>query len=252
MLVFSALPPPESNVWYLAYGSNVYKEKFIHDRGIVPLSALTVTVPGWVLAMDSAGFPYSDPSFGSISPAGTTHEKAMQVVGTAYELTPDMYAKVLASEGGGIAYAEVEIRAEPLPPDGSTGAKDTGATIAMRTLVTVMKREARPSTRYMGLIRNGAREAHMPANYQQFLARLPVYHPPTTRWGILGAKLFQSFWNPVMSIMEKIAKPSGRGDERGNAPLWVIYTVRIAVFLMWFHHDYFHAPIWGRGDGMEK
>lgn len=149
MLVFSALPPPESNVWYLAYGSNVYKEKFIHDRGIVPLSALTVTVPGWVLAMDSAGFPYSDPSFGSISPAGTVHEKAMQVVGTAYELTPDMYAKVLASEGGGIAYAEVEIRAEPLPPDGPTGAEDTGATIAMRTLVTVMRREARPSTRYM-------------------------------------------------------------------------------------------------------
>ncbi|KAI0401929.1 hypothetical protein F4802DRAFT_578331 [Xylaria palmicola] len=249
MLILSTLPPPESNVWYLAYGSNLYREKFIHDRGISPLATLTVTVPGWVLAMDSAGFPYSEPSFGSISPAAGEKTTQQQVIGTAYELTPAMYAKVLASEGGGIAYAEVEVRAEALS---AAETESSGATMATRTLVTVMRREARPSTRYMGLICNGAREAHMPADYQRYLAQLPVYRPPTTRWGRIGAGLFQSFWNPVMSVMEKITKSSTKGDETGDAPPWVVYTVRAAVFLMWLHHDYVHAPIWGRGDGMDE
>lgn len=150
MLVLCTLPVPTKTVWYLAYGSNLSSEKFIHDRGIKPISSLVVTVPGWTLTMDSAGVPYSEPSFASISPVNTSGRgKTVVLIGTAYELTPAMYAKVLASEGGGIAYAEVEIRArslevEELPRTAQSGVPHLG----VRTLVTVLRREGRPSNRY--------------------------------------------------------------------------------------------------------
>lgn len=150
MLVVRTLPPPTSNVWYLAYGSNLSASKFIHDRGITPLSNVVVTIPGWTLVMDSAGVPYSEPSFASISPMyGSTSGKGVQLIGTAYKLTPEMYAKVISSEGGGIAYAEVEIRAGLVVQDGSEGSEIDTKTFATRSLVTVLRRVARPSVRYM-------------------------------------------------------------------------------------------------------
>ncbi|KAH8197405.1 hypothetical protein TruAng_008428 [Truncatella angustata] len=152
MLVVQTLPPPTSNTWYLAYGSNLSAAKFIHDRGIVPLDTATVTVPGWILTLDSAGFPYSEPAFGSITPIQETRkEKAVQLIGTAYQLTPEMYAKVLASEGGGIAYAEVEVRAELVTQDAAEYAQGEATTFPTRSLVTLLRNEARPSSRYMVL-----------------------------------------------------------------------------------------------------
>lgn len=148
MAVIQTLPPPKANTWYLAYGSNLSTAKFIHDRGITPLSAVAVTIPGWTLTMDSAGVPYSEPAFASISPIHLTgNEKAVQLIGTAYELDPEMYQKVLKSEGGGIAYAEVEVRAINLSEESPEGA--AASTFAVRSLVTVLPKKARPSARYM-------------------------------------------------------------------------------------------------------
>lgn len=153
MLVVSALPQPNADVWYLAYGSNLSSAKFIRDRRITPLSTAVVTVPGWSLSMDSAGVPYSEPSFASILPAQATgREKSVQLIGTAYKLTPKMYKKVLASEGGGIAYAEVEVRAHVLHEfvaDDTCSSEAGEGTVATRSLITVLRREARPSARYM-------------------------------------------------------------------------------------------------------
>jgi len=150
MPVVQILPPSSRNVWYLAYGSNLSSQKFIHDRGITPLSTATVTVPGWMLAMNSSGVPYSEPAFASISPTYISDkEKAVQLIGTAYLLTPEMYKKVLASEGGGIAYTEVEVRAEGVTDEDRVklGMKD--GTVATRSLMTVLSRTACPSNRYM-------------------------------------------------------------------------------------------------------
>lgn len=153
MIVVTALPQPKADMWYLAYGSNLSSSKFIHDRGIIPLSTVVVTVPGWILSMDSAGVPYSEPSFASILPARANGwEKHVQLIGTAYKLTPEMYRKVLASEGGGIAYAEIEIRAQVLhetPVDVTRNAREGMETMTTRSLITVLRREAKPSARYM-------------------------------------------------------------------------------------------------------
>lgn len=100
--------------------------------------------------MDSTGVPYSEPSFASISRVNASgQEKTVDLIGTAYELTPAMYAKVLASEGGGIAYAEVEIRARSLEVEELPCTAQLGvSTLAVRTLVTVLRREGKPSNRY--------------------------------------------------------------------------------------------------------
>jgi hypothetical protein len=150
MLVLQRLPSPITNVWYLAYGSNLAASKFIHDRGIVPLSTRVVAIPGWTLVMDSAGVPYSEPAFGSISPVFESgNEKSRELIGTAYLLTPEMYTRVIASEGGGIAYAEVEVRANSLVDPSDEKMETNAETFAVRSLVTVLRHFARPSVRYM-------------------------------------------------------------------------------------------------------
>jgi hypothetical protein len=53
-----------------------------------------------------------------------------------------------------------------------------------------------------------------------------------------------------MSMMEKVTKAALKSSGEANAPLWVIILVRAVVVSMWFHHDYIHSPIWGRGDGL--
>lgn len=149
MLVVQTLPAPDADIWYLAYGSNLSTKKFIHDRGINPISSVSVKVPGWTLSMDSAGVPYSEPAFASILPIHTSgSEKVVQLIGTAYQLSPEMYKKVLASEGGGIAYAEVEVWAEVLKDD-KDSARSLLGKLPVRSLVTVLQRKARPSVRYM-------------------------------------------------------------------------------------------------------
>ncbi|KAL1846608.1 hypothetical protein Daus18300_014199 [Diaporthe australafricana] len=249
MLVLRTLPAPDADIWYLAYGSNLSTKKFIHDRGINPISSVSVTVLGWTLSMDSAGVPYSEPAFASILPIHTSgSEKVVQLIGTAYQLSPEMYKKVLASEGGGIAYTEVEVQAEVLKDD-EDSARSLLGKLAVRSLVTVLQRKARPSVRYMALLRTGAAEADMPLSYQRFLAAFPVFRPSERLVPKIGASLFLAFWIPIMMVMERITKASLRKTDTGNAPMWVISLVRLVVFVMWGYHDFIHAPIWGRGDG---
>ena len=56
------------DIWYLAYGSNMSRAKFTGSRGIVPKKAARVRVPGWTLAMNIPGLPYSEPTFLSVVP----------------------------------------------------------------------------------------------------------------------------------------------------------------------------------------
>ena len=53
-----------------------------------------------------------------------------------------------------------------------------------------------------------------------------------------------------MSFMEVITKTFLKENDTAYVPLWITVLVRCAVYAMWWHHDYIHAPIWGRGDGL--
>jgi gliotoxin/aspirochlorine biosynthesis gamma-glutamylcyclotransferase len=92
----------------------------------------------------------------------------------------------------------------------------------------------------------------MPPEYQQYLQRWPYYIPPTKGYRYIGAKLFLALWVPIMTIMEKITKATVDKEGNGDVPAWVIFLVRFVVVAMWTWHDYIHAPIWGRGDGLDQ
>lgn len=90
----------------------------------------------------------------------------------------------------------------------------------------------------------------MPQSYRKFLANFPVFRLSEDLIARIGASLFLAFWVPIMTIMERITKASLRKNDTGNAPMWVITLVRLVVSGMWLYHDFVHAPIWGRGDGL--
>lgn len=259
MVVISTLGRPQNTVWYLAYGSNLASSKFIRDRGIKPLAAVTVSIPGYALAMESAGLPYREPSYATIRPMSQQiGSKRVTALGTAYLVTPEQYISIISSEGGGIAYKEAIVRVTPI--DTKTGITlldwKTPTIENARTLVSVLIRrpEPRPSQRYMSLIVDGASESNYPVQYKKYLNDIVTYQPPSQHRTKVGAYLFLSFWGSVMKLMEKITKASLKwfGDEDGYTPYPIVLLVRLVVMLMWWHHDYIHAPVWGRGDGLDQ
>ena len=154
------------NIWYLAYGSNMSRDKFTGRRGIQPLAAVPVRVPGWSLAFDIPGVPYSEPVFTSIKAAQNPSNPqrgesslacgSLDLLGIAYLISPKDYAWVIASEGGGVAYANFEIDGVPLKEAQNSRLDKHQAKIRMRTLVAAIERRggARPSVRYMVSDRN--------------------------------------------------------------------------------------------------
>lgn len=61
--------------------------------------------------------------------------------------------------------------------------------------------------------------------------------------------LFLTIWGPVMALLEKITIANLQED--GNVPPWVTRLVRSAIVFIWLTHDWFFAPTFGRGDGLD-
>jgi len=149
------LTPPSqqpATLLYLAYGSNLAAETFLGRRGIRPLSQVNVSAPSLRLVFDLPGFPYAEPCFANtamrkipgpppkLPPPGVpdipdvpdlpdpphphwpTHSGSYTsdwdkgLIGVAYEVTPEDYAKILATEGGGASYREILVPCFALPP----------------------------------------------------------------------------------------------------------------------------------------
>lgn len=138
-------------VWYMAYGSNMSSAKFSGSRGIVPINSARVRIPGWTLVMEIPGIPYSEPSFGSIAPrqpSSTEKAQLPDVIGVAYLITLEQYKRVVASEGGGVAYTEICLVGEPVAQEDRD---KTGDRVRLRTLGSSLMRRPIPfpSQRYM-------------------------------------------------------------------------------------------------------
>jgi hypothetical protein len=256
-------------LWYFAYGSNMSSAKFTGSRGIVPLDAARVRIPDWQLTMEIPGLPYSEPAFSSLKPRDAAiggRVRSPEAIGVAYLITAEQYRHVIASEGGGTAYADIEIIGEGVSAEDRKKVEN-GA--VMRTLGSSTMTRApspAPSLRYLvgtsnsltdteltcehkNLLISGAAEAQLPLEYQAFLKHITPYNPPTSWWAQLGASLFLALWGPVMGLLEKITNSSIGPD--GNAPRYVIWLVRFTVTIIWFEHDWLFAPIFGPGDGLD-
>ncbi|KAK8095627.1 hypothetical protein PG999_013649 [Apiospora kogelbergensis] len=138
---------------YLAYGSNLAAETFLGVRGIRPLSKVNVSAPAFDLTFDLPGIPYREPCFANVTPrkhlpdppkppqrppqfpppptpSDVSNEKTGLVfpslppraptwpkglIGVVYEVTPEDYATIIRTEGGGAGYLDVQTPVVALP-----------------------------------------------------------------------------------------------------------------------------------------
>ncbi|KAK6864117.1 hypothetical protein PG990_006445 [Apiospora arundinis] len=139
---------------YLAYGSNLAAETFLGVRGIRPLSKVNVSAPAFDLTFDLPGIPYREPCFANVAPrkhlpdppkppqrppqfpppppysydGSDRTEKALfpslppraptwskGLIGVVYEVTPEDYATIIRTEGGGAGYLDVQTPVVALP-----------------------------------------------------------------------------------------------------------------------------------------
>ncbi|KAI1156165.1 hypothetical protein F4825DRAFT_346869 [Nemania diffusa] len=130
-------------ILYLAYGSNLCAETFLGRRGIRPLSQINVSAPAFDLCFDLPGIPYNEPCFANTrprkipipipkppvpgeppklppSPPHTSTRRrpswSKGLYGVVYEVTPEDYATIIKTEGGGQGYHDVLTPCFELPP----------------------------------------------------------------------------------------------------------------------------------------
>ncbi|EXU99137.1 AIG2-like family protein [Metarhizium robertsii] len=234
---------PDGPAWYFGYGANMAASVFIERRKIRPLRTEVAYIPSHALCFNVLGIPYVDPGNGGIRPlCPETTDPTACVHGVAYLLTPEDLKKVVLSEGGGIAYNVVKLNAKLL---------QDGSTIQVNTLMgrhnVAAQSERLPSTRYIGVLTRGAHEQNLPQWYQQKLAKQPTYQPKSGWWFQLGVTLFLWPWTRAGVITERLVYKYQGSD--GHVPAWFLFIFDCLLRLMWAQHDYFHGPIFGRGDG---
>ncbi|KAE8556045.1 hypothetical protein TMatcc_003352 [Talaromyces marneffei ATCC 18224] len=231
-----------SHHWYFAYGSNMSLSVLTGRRSIKPLKVELVSIPSHVLCFNVPGMPYTEPAMGGISQK--QHKGQESVTGVAYMLTDDDFSRLVASEGGGIAYTLVQLDSLSLR-DGSTIPINT---FTARRPVSIGKQRL-PSERYMGLLINGAKEHGLPPCYIARLVVQPTFRAGTTRRWILGRWLFNLLWQPVSRWIQWGVRTYM--DSSGHVPTWYLTGFDFLLDLMWAQHDYLHRFLWGRGDGLQ-
>lgn len=121
----------------------------MQGRGITPLEIRIARMHGYVLTFDVFGLPYSEPSMASIARYHKREEesKVPDVCGVAYLLTSEDYKRLVGSEGGGVAYDEIEVEADSWHRGNGVSIER----IRMRTLVAKFpwRPNASPSKRYL-------------------------------------------------------------------------------------------------------
>lgn len=117
------LLPKAGSVWYFAYGSNM-RSSVMSGRSIIPQKTAVARIPTHVLTFDIFGFPYSEPSFVSIAKRSqvtvdtvlSTDKnipfESLPVRVVAYLISQEEHIRLVISEGGGVAYREIDVEAE--------------------------------------------------------------------------------------------------------------------------------------------
>jgi cation transport regulator ChaC len=140
--------------WYFAYGSNMQAATLRGRRGIEPLDVRVGRLPGYRLCFD---IPIGA---GARGVANLAIDVEAHVWGVAYLLTGDQHERLDRTEG---VPAGVYRR---LPVHVATPA----GSLAAETYISERRDPSRlPSFRYLGLLREGAREHALPADWLSVL-----------------------------------------------------------------------------------
>jgi hypothetical protein len=294
------LQQPESErgtYLYLGYGSNLSSEKFKGDRGIKPLSQINVQVPTLRLTFDLPGIPYTEPCFansGRRDPdddrptesetIDATLEKApllaqttnkdhyhkdrwhKGLIGVVWEVTPQDYAHIIETEGGGASYHDIVVDCHPLPAGDISAPLPQDPTLPPFKAHTLFAPAtdpdeppsddgrrfqrpevsyAQPSARYLKLMTDGAAELGLPIEYQDYLQNIRPYTITTARQRV-GSFVFLSVWLPVVGSLFALAKLFS--DKKGRLPLWLRSLFSMVFKVCWISYDSFFRPIFGDGE----
>ena len=254
----------EKTILYLAYGSNLSAETFKGNRGIRPLSAVNVHVPSLDLTFDLPGIPYQEPCFANTRyrktpPSKNDYHKDRWhkgLIGVVYEVTPEDYRTIIATEGGGASYQDVIVPCYVIPPGTkNVDPQPSGAPFEAHTLLddnSGGRRILRPdrsyaqaSARYLKLITDGAEEHELPAEYLAYLYNIRPY-TITTYSQRVGQVLFLAFWAPFLLFLFGMARSTA--DDEGKIPKWLV-KIQGAVFrALWASYDTVYKNAFGDGE----
>jgi hypothetical protein len=292
------LTRPESQrgtVLYLAYGSNLSNETFRGNRGIKPLSQINVQVPSLRLTFDLPGLPYAEPCFantGRRDPANdpprkktsTSKEESESpsqhdgrekyrknrwhkgLIGVVYEVTPEDYAHIIATEGGGASYQDIMVECHPFDssdPAASVPQNPSTPSFKAHTLFAPAMepgeeppkdggRFQRPDTsyaqasaRYLKLLTDGAAESGLPYEYQDYLKSLHAF-TVTTQKQRMGLFVFSTIWMPFIVLVFALGRVFA--DEKGMLPPWLKWLTAAIFKSVWVSYDGFFKPLFGDGE----
>ncbi|QIX00119.1 hypothetical protein AMS68_005636 [Peltaster fructicola] len=279
-------------VLYLAYGSNLSAEKFRGSRGITPLSQVNVQVPSLRLTFDLPGVPYTEPCFANSGRRDPDKDRPRDIVdfsdetkgsavkdedyhkdnwhkgliGVVYEVTPEDYAHIIATEGGGSGYQDILVDCHPFAtsnPKETVPQTPTTTTFKAHTLFAPAPRPgeeppkhggrlgrqdpsyAQPSARYLKLITDGAAELNLPYEYQDYLHSIRPFRITTARQRA-GQLLLVSTWVPIIMFIFTLGRIFA--DEKGLNPLWLRQLSGAVFRAVWQSYDLFFKPIFGEGE----
>ncbi|KAI5866998.1 hypothetical protein GGS23DRAFT_615660 [Durotheca rogersii] len=202
--------------------------------------------------------------------------------GVVYEVTAADYATIMRTEGGGAAYLDVltpcialppalripekpPIPEPPAPPfvahtllaprlpappddDDDDGRGASRRSWWTRLLLPIRRPDpdyAQPSPRYLGHIRDGAREHCLPDDYQAHLARLAAY-AATTRRQRLGRWLLLLAVAPPVALL--LALGALLADGAGTVPRWLAAAETVLLNLVWIVYDRLFKQSFGDGE----
>ncbi|EUC38717.1 hypothetical protein COCCADRAFT_82659 [Bipolaris zeicola 26-R-13] len=264
LLAHPSTPTSEKpkTVLYLAYGSNLCNETFRGARGIRPLSQINVVVPSLRLTFDLPGVPYKEPCFANTarrtSSAQKYHKDAWHkgLVGVVYEVTLSDYAHIIATEGGGSAYADILVdchvldKGEDTVPTVPTSKPFKAHTLFASSedndrIVRPDPSYAQPSARYLKLITDGALECELPGEYREYLHGIRPFRI-TSKKQEVGKALFLSIWMPFVLFVFALGRKFS--DENGRAPAWLAKLSAMVFSGMWTSYDAVFKPVFGEGE----
>lgn len=281
---------------YLAYGSNLSNETFRGNRGIKPLSQINVQVPSLRLTFDLPGLPYAEPCFANTARRDPKNDPSREdqsadsdekrgssevhdrkekyrknrwhkgLIGVVYEVTPEDYAHIIATEGGGSSYHDILVEChpfgssdptKPVPQNPTTPAFLAHTLFAPATLPGEEPpkdsgRFQRPDTsyaqasaRYLKLLTDGAAECGLPYEYQDYLRAI---HPftITTQKQRMGQFIFTSLWSPFVILIFALGRLFA--DENGIVPPWLKFLTAAIFKSVWVSYDKMFKPLFGDGE----
>jgi hypothetical protein len=228
------------------------------------------------LTFDLAGIPYIEPCFANTrwhtssppthQPDGEEYHKDRWhkgLIGVVYEVTPEDYRTIIATEGGGASYLDVVVSCFGLPEDGKVvNETPSGHSFKAHTLLQPAEGDtqwgkgstrvhrpdpsyAQPSARYLKLITDGAEEHSLPDEYLAYLYNIRPYTITTIKQRV-GQGMTVMIFGPMLALLMALGKIFA--DDEGKIPLWLATAMRVLFGIVWAVYDGFMVKAFGEGE----